>query len=92
MRMSVTGQPRTQTPRWMRIRQRVVLADSFKTESELPPNTDLSDIISKDMRKRGFKFVGSTIIYAFIQGIGMVNDHTTDCFRYSEIKSTYKKK
>jgi DNA-3-methyladenine glycosylase I len=61
------------------------IVNTFKRESELPVKTALSDIISKDMKKRGFKFVGSTSIYAFIQGIGMVNDHTTDCFRYHEV-------
>jgi len=55
--------------------------------SEIPATTDLSDKISKDLKKRGFKFVGSTIIYAFMQSIGMVNDHTTDCFMYHEINS-----
>jgi DNA-3-methyladenine glycosylase I len=49
---------------------------------ERPARTDLSDRISKDLGKRGFKFVGSTIIYAYMQGIGMVNDHDAACFRY----------
>ncbi|MCJ7650217.1 MAG: DNA-3-methyladenine glycosylase I, partial [Candidatus Lokiarchaeota archaeon] len=49
----------------------------------------LSDLISKDMKKRGFKFIGTTIIYAFIQAIGMVNDHATYCFRYDEIKKSF---
>jgi len=48
--------------------------------SQLPAQTKLSDTISKELKKRGFKFVGSTIIYAFMQAIGMINDHTTDCF------------
>lgn len=52
---------------------------------ELPPRTEKSDIISKDLKKRGFNFVGSTIAYAFMQAVGMVNDHVTDCFRYSEL-------
>ena len=52
---------------------------------EAPANTPISDTISKDLRKRGFKFVGSTIIYAFMQATGMVNDHQLDCFRYSEV-------
>ncbi|MBE2270501.1 MAG: DNA-3-methyladenine glycosylase I [Anaerolinea sp.] len=53
--------------------------------SDLPAETDLSKRISKDLQKRGFKFVGSTICYAMMQAVGMVNDHTTDCFRYAEI-------
>jgi len=50
-----------------------------------PPNTALSDKISKDMKNKGFKFVGSTVIYAHMQATGMVNDHETSCFRYSEV-------
>jgi DNA-3-methyladenine glycosylase I len=61
--------------------------NAFKTIGEIQPKTELSDAISKDLKKRGMKFVGSTIIYAFMQAIGMVNDHTTDCFRYEEIKN-----
>lgn len=49
--------------------------------SEVPAQTDLSDRISKDLKKRGFKFVGSTIIYAYMQAVGLVNDHTADCFK-----------
>lgn len=52
-----------------------------------PPNTPISDKISKDMKKRGFKFVGSTVIYAHMQATGMVNDHEISCFRYNEVKS-----
>jgi DNA-3-methyladenine glycosylase I len=51
----------------------------------MPSNTTLSDKISKDLKKRQFKFVGSTIVYAYMQAIGMVNDHTIDCFRHKEI-------
>ncbi len=51
---------------------------------EVPATTAESDIMSKDLKKRGFKFVGSTICYSFMQAIGMVNDHTTDCFRYDK--------
>ncbi len=54
--------------------------NQFKHISEVPAKTPLSDTISKDLKKRGFKFVGSTICYAFMQAVGMVNDHTTDCF------------
>ena len=58
------------------------LVNSFDTKEEVPATTELSDAISKALKKRGFKFVGSTIVYAFMQAIGMVNDHTTDCFCY----------
>jgi DNA-3-methyladenine glycosylase I len=50
----------------------------------IPPHTPDSDKLNKDLNKRGFKFVGSTICYAFMQATGMVNDHTTDCFRYAD--------
>lgn len=53
--------------------------------SQIPAFTPLSEQISKDLKKRGFNFVGPTIVYAFIQSIGMVNDHTTNCFRYEQI-------
>ena len=56
-----------------------------KTLSELPATTELSDAISKDLKKRGFKFVGSTVIYAHMQATGMINDHITECFRYHEV-------
>jgi DNA-3-methyladenine glycosylase I len=59
--------------------------NKWKSINEIPPKTELSDCISKDLLKRGFKFVGSTIIYAFLQAMGIVNDHTTDCFRYNEL-------
>ena len=52
---------------------------------EAPANTKTSDAISKDLKKRGFKFVGSTIMYAFMQATGMVNDHEIECFRYHEV-------
>ncbi|MBD3864184.1 DNA-3-methyladenine glycosylase I [Olleya marilimosa] len=50
-----------------------------------PANTPVSDALSKDLKKRGFKFVGSTVMYAFMQAVGMVNDHEVDCFRYNEV-------
>ncbi len=53
--------------------------------NQVPAMTPLSDSISKDLKKQGFKFVGSTVIYAYMQAIGMVNDHVHDCFRYNEI-------
>ena len=58
--------------------------NNFKRMSEMPANTPLSEKISKDLKSRGFKFVGSTIVYAHMQAMGMVNDHTTDCFRHKE--------
>jgi DNA-3-methyladenine glycosylase I len=54
--------------------------------AEIPARTELSDTISKDLKKRGFHFIGSTICYAFMQAIGMVNDHVVDCFRFEEVK------
>jgi len=59
--------------------------NSWKTLSELPAKTELSDRISKDLKKRGFSFVGSTIIYAHSQAIGLVNDHLVSCFRYKQL-------
>ena len=61
------------------------IKNNFKSLSEIPVNTSLSDKISKDLKKRGFKFVGTTIVYAHMQAMGMVNDHITDCFRYNEV-------
>ena len=55
------------------------------TLNEVPATTELSDKISKDLKKRGFKFVGSTVIYAHMQATGMVNDHVVDCFRHKEV-------
>lgn len=63
------------------------LINHWKTLKEIPAKTPLSDTISKELKKRGFKFVGSTIIYAHMQATGMVNDHTVDCFRYKEVQS-----
>jgi DNA-3-methyladenine glycosylase I len=60
--------------------------NKFKELSELPSKTPQSEQMSKDLKKRGFKFVGPTICYAFMQAVGMVNDHVVDCFRYAEIK------
>ena len=61
------------------------IKNSHKNYKEAPANTLLSDAISKDLKKRGFKFVGSTVIYAHMQATGMVNDHEVSCFRYSEV-------
>jgi DNA-3-methyladenine glycosylase I len=59
--------------------------NGWKTLNEIPSKTAESDEMSKDLVKRGFKFVGSTICYAFMQATGMVNDHTVHCFRYHEV-------
>ena len=56
-----------------------------RSMEDIPARTEESDVMSKDLKKRGFNFVGSTICYAYMQSIGMVNDHTVDCFRYGEI-------
>jgi DNA-3-methyladenine glycosylase I len=56
-----------------------------RTIADVPARSAESDALSKDLRKRGFRFVGSTICYAFLQACGLVNDHTTDCFRYAEV-------
>jgi DNA-3-methyladenine glycosylase I len=61
------------------------IKNRFKSLSEIPPSTKESDAMSNDLKKRGFKFVGSTICYAFMQAVGMVNDHFTGCFRYHEV-------
>src|SRR5207247_10475549 len=59
--------------------------NKWATHRGVPSKTDESDVMSKDLRKRGFRFVGSTICYAFMQAVGMVNDHATTCFRYKEL-------
>lgn len=59
--------------------------NTWQNHEEVPANTPLSDKISKDLKKRGFKFVGTTIIYAHMQATGMVNDHSTECFRHAEL-------
>ena len=61
------------------------IKNKVKNYKEAPPTTALSDTISKDLKKRGFKFVGSTVIYAHMQATGMVNDHEVTCFRYNEV-------
>ncbi|MEZ7892214.1 MAG: DNA-3-methyladenine glycosylase I [Candidatus Wallbacteria bacterium] len=60
------------------------VVNKWKALGELPAKTPLSDEVSKDMKKRGFKFLGSTVMYAHLQAVGVVNDHLIDCFRYSE--------
>lgn len=59
--------------------------NSVENYKKAPATTDISDKLSKDLKKRGFKFVGSTVMYAHMQATGMVNDHETNCFRYSEV-------
>jgi len=62
------------------------LQNNRKASNQVPANTEISDAMSKDLKKRGFTFVGSTICYAFMQAAGLVNDHTVDCYRHSELK------
>lgn len=61
------------------------LKNSWLTLSEVPAKTEISDNMSRELKKRGFKFVGSTICYSFMQAVGMVNDHIISCFRYDEV-------
>jgi DNA-3-methyladenine glycosylase I len=63
----------------------VPVQNRWRTLGELPAETPLSKAISKDLKRRGFRFVGPTTIYAFMQTVGMVNDHTVDCFRFAEL-------
>lgn len=63
------------------------IQNNFKSLKELPAKTKLSDKISDDLKKRGFKFVGSTIVYAHMQATGMVNDHVVNCYRYLDLSS-----
>ena len=65
------------------------IQNKFKSLKELPAKTKESDAMSADLKKRGFRFVGSIVCYAFMQGAGMVNDHTTDCFRYKELSKKW---
>jgi DNA-3-methyladenine glycosylase I len=64
------------------------IQNAWRSLAELPARTEKSDTISKDLKKRGFNFVGSTICYSFMQAVGMVNDHIVDCFRFDEVKKT----
>ena len=66
------------------------IRNSWRKMTDIPSSTPESDAMSKDLRKRGFKFVGPTICYAFMQAVGMVNDHVVDCFRYRELKNKRK--
>lgn len=62
------------------------IQNRWRSISEVPASTPVSDTMSRDLKKRGFRFVGSTICYAMMQAVGMVNDHTTDCFRWKELQ------
>lgn len=62
-----------------------VISNKWRSLSEIPANTPLSDAVSTDLKKRGFRFLGSTIMYAHLQSIGIINDHLVDCFRYKEV-------
>jgi len=61
------------------------VVNQWNTLKDLPASTPLSDAMSKDLKRRGFRFIGTTICYAFMQAVGMVNDHTKECFRYREL-------
>lgn len=65
------------------------IVNHWKNLNQVPATTPLSDAVSKDLKKRGFRFVGSTIIYAHLQAIGLVNDHLVDCFRHDELAAAY---
>ncbi|NPE30233.1 DNA-3-methyladenine glycosylase I [Methanococcoides sp. SA1] len=67
------------------------IQNSFRSMNEIPATTELSEKISKDLKKRGFSFVGPTIVYTFMQAVGMVNDHEVDCFRYDECRKLAEK-
>ena len=65
----------------------ISVQNAWKTKAQIPAKTKVSDAKSRHLKKRGFNFVGPTICYAFMQAVGMVNDHTTDCFRHREIRA-----
>lgn len=64
----------------------VPIQNKWEQQKQVPAVTPVAAALSKDLKKRGFNFVGPTIMYAFMQAVGMVNDHTTDCFRYKEVR------
>lgn len=72
---------------WRFVEDRPV-RNRWRSLNELPSRSVLSDIMSRDLKRRGFNFVGSTICYAFMQAVGMVNDHVAGCFRYKEVRET----
>jgi DNA-3-methyladenine glycosylase I len=63
------------------------IQNSWRSLGDVPPRTAESDAMSKDLKRRGFRFVGSTICYAFMQAVGMVNDHLVQCFRHAELSA-----
>jgi DNA-3-methyladenine glycosylase I len=65
----------------------IPIVNHWKTDKDIPAKTDLSEIIAKDMKKRGFSFMGPTVTYANMQSVGMVNDHLVSCYRYKEIEN-----
>jgi DNA-3-methyladenine glycosylase I len=67
------------------------IRNRWKTQDQVPATSDVSDRMSRDMKKRGFRFVGSTICYAHMQATGMVNDHLTGCFRHRQVRESPKK-
>ncbi len=64
------------------------IRNAWKSIREIPASTPVSDAMSRDLKQRGFRFVGSTICYAHMQAVGMVNDHTVDCFRWAELRGS----
>lgn len=70
---------------WLFVKGKLI-NNSWKNASQIPTSTTESDAMSKDLMNRGFKFVGTTICYAYMQAIGMVNDHSADCFRHATVK------
>ncbi|NJB68337.1 DNA-3-methyladenine glycosylase I [Desulfobaculum xiamenense] len=64
------------------------IVNAWRTQAELPAQTPLSETISKDLKRRGFRFVGPTVMYAHMQAVGLVNDHLVSCFRYAELAAT----
>ena len=73
---------------WGFVQDKPIL-NKWRELSEIPAKTDLSDLISGDLKNRGFKFIGSTILYAHLQATGMVNDHLVSCFRYRELRGRH---
>lgn len=70
---------------WQFVNNKPVV-NTWKDMDQVPAKTELSDEISKDLKKRGLKFIGSTIVYSHLQAVGIVNDHLIDCFRYEQLK------
>jgi DNA-3-methyladenine glycosylase I len=66
----------------------VTIQNNWQSPKQVPGNTPVSDAMSKDLKKRGFTFVGTTICYAFMQAAGLVNDHTSDCYRFAALGGT----